>query len=94
MLAKYSIEYSIRFKRHSPAYHFFTDEPAACVEFLAELLEQNFQIRAIRREGQEMPKADADKMIKRAAAMLASKSICDALSISPEEEHHRFGFAV
>jgi hypothetical protein len=32
-------------------------------------------------------------MIKKAAGMLASKVICHALNISPEEEHYRFGFA-
>jgi hypothetical protein len=92
MLAKYNIEYSIQFKRHSTSYHHFTDDPVACVEFLLELLEHHLQVKAIRHEGVEMPKAESDTMIKKAAGMLASKVICSALNISPEEEHYRFGF--
>ena len=65
----------------------------ACEEFLLELLERGFQIKAIRHEGVDLPKADFDKMIKTAAAMLAAKSICAALGIKPEEEHYRFGFS-
>ncbi len=57
-----------------------------------ELLEGGFQIKAIRHEGIELPRTNADKLIKTAAGMLAAKSICNALGISAEEEHHRFGF--
>ena len=62
------------------------------LEFLLELLEHHLQVKAIRHEGVEMPKAESDTMIKKAAGMLASKVICSALNISPEEEHYRFGF--
>ncbi|HUC86593.1 MAG TPA: hypothetical protein VL970_15460 [Candidatus Acidoferrales bacterium] len=93
MLAKYNIEYSIKFKRHSPSYHYYTDDPVACIEFLLELMERKLQITAIRHDGLELPRADADKMIKTAAGMLASRAICAALSLSPDEEHFRFGFA-
>ena len=34
-----------------------------------------------------------DRMIKNAAAMLASKHVCASLGIKPEEERFRFGFA-
>lgn len=93
MLSKYNVEYSARFKRLAPLYEYYTDDPVACEEFLLELLERNFQIKAIRHEGVDLPKADFDKMIKTAGGMLASKAICAALDISPEEEHFRFGFA-
>lgn len=92
MIARYNIDYAIQFKRHSPTHHYYSDDPVACQEFLSELLERGFQIIAIRHEGAELPKGDFDKMIKTAGGMLASKSICNALGISPEEEHYRFGF--
>jgi len=93
MLAKYDIEYSAKFKRQSPACHYYSDDPVACEEFLLELLERGFQIKTIRHEGLDLPAADFDKMIKTAGGMLASKSIRAALGISAEEEHYRFGFA-
>lgn len=92
MLAKYNIEYSLRFKQDSPTYHHYTDDPVACVEFLLELLERHLQIKAVRHDGLDLPKAEFDKLVKTAAGMLASKAICAALDISPEEEHYRFGF--
>lgn len=93
MLPKYIIEYSTQFKRHAPTYHYSTDDPVACEEFLEELLERGFRINTIRHEGLDMSKPEFDKMIKIAGGMLASKSICSALGISAEEEHYRFGFA-
>ena len=60
---------------------------------LAIVLFRGFRIQAIKHEGLDLPKYDFDKMIKTAAGMLASKCICAALGIKPEEEHYRFGFA-
>lgn len=93
MLPKYSIEYSAQFGRQLQSYHYSGDDPVACEEFLAELLERGFRIRAIRREGLELPQVESDAMIKTAAGMLAAKCICTSLAISTEEEHHRFGFS-
>jgi hypothetical protein len=93
MLAKYTIEYTVQLRRQSPTQHYYSDDPVACEEFLLELLERGFQIKAIRHDGLDLPPADFDKMIKTAAGMLAAKSICAALGIAPEEEHFRFGFA-
>lgn len=93
MMPKYAIEYAIQFKRSPELYHFRSDDPVACEEFLEELLERGCRITAIRHEGIDMPKPDFDKMIKTAAGMLAAKSICSALGITKEEEHFRFGFA-
>ena len=92
MLAKYNIEYTTQFKQHTPTYHYHSDDPVACEEFLLELLERGFQIKYIRHEGVELPRTNADKMIKTAAEMLAAKCICNAIGISAEEEHYRFGF--
>ena len=93
MLAKYTIEYAVKFKRHSPTYEYHSDDPVACEEFLTELLERGYQIKAIRHEGVDLPKADFDKMVKTGAGMMAARSICSALGISAEEEHYRFGFS-
>lgn len=93
MLAKFSIEYVARLKGHSPVNHFANDDPVACEEFLMELLERGFQVKAIRHEGIDLPKPQFDQMIKTAAGMMAAKSICTALGISPEEERYRFGFS-
>ena len=92
MLAKYTIEYAAQFKRRPEIYHYSGDDPVACEEFLAELLERGYRIKAIRHDGLDLPKADFDKMVKTAAGMLAAKSICTSLGISTEEEHYRFGF--
>jgi hypothetical protein len=93
MLPKYSIEYTAQFGRQAQTYHYAGDDPVACQEFLAELLERGFRIRAIRREGLELPRAESDQMIKTAASMLAAKCICASLGITVEEEHQRFGFS-
>jgi hypothetical protein len=74
-------------------YHYSTDDPVACEEFVEELLERGFVIRAIKHEGVELPKQEFDKLVKTAAGMLASKQICASLGIKPEEQHYRFGFA-
>ena len=93
MLAKFSIEYSPQVNGHTRKLHYANDDPVACEEFLVELLERRYHIDAIRHEGLDLPKEKFDKMIKTAGGMLASKSICQSLGISPEEEHYRFGFA-
>src|SRR6266516_3233652 len=93
MLPKYTVEYTTQFKKHAQTNHYSTDDPVACEEFVEELLERGFRIQAIKHEGLDLPKHDFDKMIKAAAGMLASKRICAALGIKPDEEHYRFGFA-
>ena len=93
MLPKYTVEYTAQFKQHSQASHYGTNDPVACEEFLEELLERGFRINMVRHEGVELPRQEFDKMLKTAAGMLASKSLCGSLGISAEEEHYRFGFA-
>src|SRR5438309_7515199 len=89
MLPKYTIEYTTQFKKHAQTNHYSSDDPVACEEFVEELLERGFRIQAIKHEGLDLPKHDFDKMIKAAAGMLASKRICAALGIKPDEEHYR-----
>lgn len=91
MLAKYNIEYTIPFKRHAQTHHHLTDDPVACEEFLAELLERKFQIGRIHHAGVDLPQAEFDRFIKTAAGMLVSKHLCAALDIDSVEAHHRFG---
>jgi len=93
MIPKYTIEYTTTFNKHAQGNHYSTDDPVACEEFIEELLERGFGIRAIRHEGLDLSKSDFDKMVKTAAGMLASRRICISLGIKPEEEHFRFGFA-
>ena len=95
MIPKYTIEYSVEFNRHNhvPINHYSTDDPVACEEFLAELLERGGKLLAIKHEGLHLSKADFDRLIKTSAGMLVSKRICAALGIKPDEERFRFGFA-
>lgn len=93
MMPKYTIEYAMHFKRSPELYHYRSDDPVACEEFLEELLERGYRIQAIRHEGLDLPKPDFDKMIKTAAGMMAAKAVCSSLGITREEEHFRFGFA-
>ncbi len=92
MLPKYTIEYTTQFRRHAQPNHHSTDDPVACEEFVEELLERGFAIRAIKHEGLDLQKPDFDRLVKTAAGMLASKHVCASLGIKPEEEKYRFGF--
>jgi len=93
MLAKYSVEYTTQFRKHTHTNHYTTDDPVACEEFVEELLERGYAIRAIKHEGLDLPKKEFDRVVKTAAGMLASKHICASLGIKSEEERFRFGFA-
>jgi hypothetical protein len=95
MLKKYSIEYSLQFRKHSPPEHhvFYTDDPLTCEGFVQELLEKGMGIHAIRHDGAELPRPEFDRFVKVAASAAASKLICASLGIKPDEERYRFGFA-
>ena len=95
MQKKFTIEYSLQFRKHSPPEHhnYYTDDPVACEEFLQDLLEHGMGLHAIRHDGVDLPKADFDRMVKVAASQVASKLICASLHVKPEEERYRFGFA-
>lgn len=91
MIAKYKIDYSIPFNRHSHQQHHLTDDPVACEEFLSELLDRNFKIHAISHEGVELPRPESDRLIRTAAGLLATRHLCTSLGIDHAEAHHRFG---
>ncbi len=93
MLAKYSIEFTTQLRKHAQVGHYVTDDPVACEEVVAEMLERGYGIRAIRHEGVDMPRPEFDRMIKVAAGMLAARHICASLGSKAEEEKHRFGFS-
>lgn len=95
MLKKYTIEYSLNFRKHHPAQHheYFTDETVACEQFVLELLERGMALHAIKRDGADLPAAEFDRIVKVAAGEIAAKLVCASLHIKPDEERHRFGFA-
>jgi hypothetical protein len=91
MIAKYKIEYGIKFHGHTQEHHCLTDDPVACEQFLSELLERGFQIGGVYHEGVKLQKSESDRMIKTAAGMLATRHLCASLGIDTVEAHHRFG---
>jgi len=93
MIASYAVEYSQSFRNHLQVSHFFTDDPVACEDFIEQLLNRGMQIRAIRRNGVDLPPAEFDRLIKIGASKLASERICHSLGIKADEEHFRFGFS-
>lgn len=93
MMPQYTIEYAVQFRKHAQPLRYNTDDPVAAEEFLTELLERGYPLKAIRHDGADLPQHDFDKMVKTAAGMLAARHVCASLSIKPEEERFRFGFA-
>jgi hypothetical protein len=91
MIAKYKIEYGIKFHGHIQNHHYLTNDPVACEQFLSELLERGFQIVGVYHEGVELPKNESDRMIKTAAGILETRHLCASLGIDTVEAHHRFG---
>lgn len=92
MLPKYTIEYTMQFRRHAHTNHYVTDDPVACQEFVEELLERGSGIRAIKHEGVDLSPHEFDRILRTAAGMLASRHLCASLGIKPEEAKFRFGF--
>ena len=92
MIPKYTVEYAAQFRKHAQVHHYSTDDPVACEEFVEELLERGFSLIAIKHEGVDLPRHEFDRLVKNAAAMLASKHVCASLRIKPEEAKYRFGF--
>jgi len=93
MLPKYTIEYTVEFTKHPQTHHYGTDDPVACEEFLVDLLEHGFKLKAVKHDGSDLPRPEFDRLVRTAAGMLAAKRICASLGIKPEEEHFRFGLA-
>lgn len=93
MIPKYTVEYHVQLRQHAQTLHYSTDDPVACEEFLAELLERGYRIHAVKHEGLDLPSKDFDKLIKTAAGMMAARHICASLGIDVDEEKYRFGLA-
>ena len=91
MLAKYTIEYAVPFRRHAHVNQYHTDDPVAAKETLEDLLDRGLRILGIRHEGVDLPQREADQLIRDAARMSAAKRICHSLGISADEERYRFG---
>lgn len=91
--AKYTVEYSVQFRRHAHHSHHYTDDPVAATEFLAELLERGFRIVGIQHEGVGLSQHECDRLLKSAANLLAARYLSHSLGISMEEERYRFGFS-
>ena len=72
MIPKYTIEYTIPFRKHAQPNHYSTDDPITCEEFVEELLERGLPICGIKHEGLDLPKHDFDRIVKTAAAMIAA----------------------
>lgn len=91
MIAKYKINYSVPFAKHSEAHHYLTDDPVVCEEFLAELLDRRFKIESVFHDGIELGQADLDRMLKTAAGLLAAAHLCRSLGVDRLTAHKRFG---
>ena len=95
MLKKYTVEYSLQFRTHNPPQRqqYFADDVVECETFIQELLARGMGLHAIKHEGDDVPKAEFDRIVKIAAGEVAAKLICTSLHIKPDEERFRFGFA-
>lgn len=92
MLAKYKVDYAFPLNGHPlTEHHQMINDPVACEQFLAELLEREFKILGIWHEGVELPRVDSDRMIRTAAGILAARHVCASLDVDTAEAHHRFG---
>jgi uncharacterized protein YabE (DUF348 family) len=94
MLKKYTIEYSLQFRKHATAerHTFYTDDPLVCESFLQQLLERGMGIHVIRHDGVELAQADFDRMVKVAASTIAGRLVATSLNLKNDEVNHRFGF--
>jgi hypothetical protein len=94
MISKYNVEYELNFRRPTQPFHYQTDDPVDCEEFLEELLEKKYRVLSIHHDGIPLNQHEFDRMIKTAAGMFAATHICASLKLTTEEEKYRFGFGV
>ena len=64
MIPKYTVEYTTQVGKHTQTNHYSTDDPITCEEFLSELLELGFGIRAVKHEGVDLHRNEFDKLVK------------------------------
>jgi hypothetical protein len=95
MLKKYTVEYSLQFRKHSPPNHheFYADDVVQCETFIQDLLARGMGLHAIKHDGADVPPAEFNRIVKIAASEVAAKLVCTSLHIKPDEERQRFGFA-
>jgi hypothetical protein len=92
MSAKYQIDYAVPFNGHVlTEHHQLTNDPVACEQFLADLLDRGVRIRGISHDGRALPAVESDKLIKTAAGIMATRRLCTALDLDSVEVHRRFG---
>jgi hypothetical protein len=93
MLSKFEIEYVIHPQHSERVDTHRTDDPIEAEDFLMNLLVSNVRIGAIKHEGVELDRPQADRMLQVAADRLASRLLGGALGIDSASVKHRFGFA-
>ena len=95
MLKKYTVEYSLQFRKHSPPdrHQFYADDVVECEMFIQNLLDQGMGLHAIKHDGADVPKVEFNRIVKVAAGEVAARLICTSLHIKPDEERVRFGFS-
>lgn len=95
MLKKYTVEYSLQFRKHSPPDHhqYYTDDVVAVENFVQDLLARGMGLHAIKHDGADVPLVEFDRIVRIAASEVAAKLICATLHIKADEERQRFGFA-
>lgn len=94
MLKNYTVEYSLKFRKHSPPtfHQFYADDVVECEGFIQTLLARGMGLHAIKHDGADVPKKEFDRMVKTAASEVAANLICTSLHIKVDEERQRFGF--
>lgn len=93
MLAKFDIDY-ISLPQHNKTVHTHrTDDPMAAEDFLISLLAIGARVAAIKHEGIELGRVEADRMVSIAAQRLASQMVGISLGLDTAEVRHRFKFA-
>lgn len=93
MIAKFDIDY-ITHPQHDKRVHTHrTDDPVAAEDFLISLLTVGARVAAIKHEGVELGRTEADRMMSIAAQRLASRLLGTSLGLDMAEVKHRFGLA-
>lgn len=94
MLKKYTIEYSVQFRKHSPPqrHQFYADEVVECEGFIQELLVRGMGLHAIRHDGVDVPPVEFDRLVRIAAGEVAARMVGASLHLKPDEVRQRFGF--
>lgn len=93
MIAKFDIDYITHPQHNKTVRTHRTDDPVAAEDFLIGLLAIGSRVAAIKHEGIELARPEADRMVSIAAQRLASQMVGISLGLDAAEVKHRFGFA-